>query len=435
MRHPRRALVTAGLALALTSSALAGGAATAAAAPAPAPGTIVQEGGALSVPAGEEGPVTTRLTVTLPPGVTGRIAGQRLSFRAWSADPASRPGRRITSTCAVDGGAFAPCAWDSPDPETTDGAWLVFDLPAADVAPGATTVTYDITVDAGSDLGGLGPLSTVVDLRDGTGAIVATGELAFSFEQGTPEAWLRTSLHARDCDGVLWQYDATGLGDGAPLKPRKRVGGGWNAYSALTKLDRTTAAGGGDLVARDRDGVLWYYRGSGRESAPFAPRRRVGGGWNAYTSLVGLPGGDLFARDRDGVLWRYPGTGLATQPFGRRVRVGGGWNAYKSIVAFGDGLIAHTPDGRQWRYEKADDWDPAVPFKPRRAVGGGWNAYTALAGMGQIGRTAYEDNPSLAARAKDGRLVVYGVVRFDGKSEPYYPRPGGWSWNIYDLLV
>ncbi|WP_426403593.1 tachylectin-related carbohydrate-binding protein [Streptomyces sp. R-07] len=435
MRQRNRALVTTGLALALTCSALAGGAATAATAAAvPEPGAIVQEGGTLRVPAGEEGPVTTRLTVTLPPGVTGRIPGQRLSFQASSGDPAARPGRRITSTCAVDGGAFAPCAWDSPDPETADGVWLVFDLPAAEVPAGATTVTYDITVDAASDLYWLGGLSTTVDLRDGTGAVVASGGLSFFFDSGTPEAWLRTSLHARDRDGVLWQYDATGRRD-TPLKPRKRVGGGWNAYTALTKLDRTTAAGGGDLVARDRDGVLWYYRGSGRESAPFEPRRRVGGGWNAYTSLVGLPGGDLFARDRDGVLWRYPGTGLATQPFGHRVRVGGGWNAYTSIVAFGDGLVAHTPDGRQWRYEKADDWDPAVPFKPRRAVGGGWNAYTALAGTGRIGPDDHSGNPSLAARAKDGKLVVYGVVRFDGKSEPYYPRPGGWGWDIYDLLA
>ncbi|ROQ32453.1 tachylectin [Streptomyces sp. PanSC19] len=431
MRQLRRVLVTAGLALALTTTAPAGGAATAAAAP--EPGTLVQEGGALGVPAGEEGPVTTRLTATLPPGFSGTIPGQRLAFQALSGIPGDRPGPRITSTCAVDGGAFAPCAWDSPDPETVDGVWLLFDLPAAHVPAGAATVTYDITVDAGSDLAQLGHLSTAVDLRDTAGTVVAEGELAFSFVQGTPEARLRSSLHARDRDGVLWQYDATGRGD-TPLKPRKRVGGGWNAYTALTKLDRTTAAGGGDLVARDRAGVLWYYRGSGREGAPFEPRRRVGGGWNAYTSLVGLPGGDLFARDRDGVLWRYPGTGAATQPFGRRVRVGGGWNAYRSIVAFGDGLITHTPDGRQWRYEKADDWDPAVPFKPRRAVGGGWNVYTALAGTGRIGPSA-SDGPSLAARTGDGRLVVYGVVRFDGKSEPYYPRPGGRGWNIYDLLV
>ncbi|WP_030685205.1 tachylectin-related carbohydrate-binding protein [Streptomyces globisporus] len=432
MRQPRRVLVTAGLALALTSSALAGGAATAAAEP--EPGTVVQDGGPLRVPAGEEGPVTTRLTVTLPPGFAGSIPGRRLAFQAPYETPGDRPGLRITSTCAVDGGAFAPCAWDSPDPETGDGTWLVFDLPAAHVSAGASTVTYAITMDVGSDFARFGRVSTAVDLRDTAGTVVAKGELAFSFEEGTPEAWLRTTLHARDRDGVLWQYDATGRPD-TLLKPRKRVGGGWNAYTALTKLDRTTAAGGGDLVARDRDGVLWYYRGSGRQGAPFEPRRRVGGGWNAYTSLVGLPGGDLFARDRDGVLWRYPGTGLAARPFGRRVRVGGGWNAYRSIVAFGDGLIAHTPDGRQWRYEKADDWDPAVPFEPRRAVGGGWNVYTALAGTGLIGPLAYGGEPSLAARTGDGRLVVYGVVRFDGKSEPYYPRPGGRGWNVYDLLA
>ncbi|MFE2554474.1 tachylectin-related carbohydrate-binding protein [Streptomyces sp. NPDC059352] len=437
MRQLRRVLVATGAVLAVATTLVA---ATPAPAPATAPpasaadvavepGTIVQEGGPLTVPAGEEGPVTTRLTVTLPPGGTGPLRGTRLAFTAEARQPGARPGLQFSSTCAVNGGAFAPCAWASPDPETVEETWLVLDLPGAEVPAGSSTVTYDITVDVPSGMEWLDALSATLELGDATG-VVARGDVGLRIVPGTPEAWKRSSLHARDRAGVLWQYDATGRGD-TLLAPRKRVGGGWNVYTAITKLDRTTAARNtGDLVARDRDGVLWYYQGGLRDDAPFEARVRIGGGWNTYTRIVGLPGGDLVARDRDGVLWWYEGSGLARWKFSPRVRIGGGWNAYTSIVSFGDGLVAHTATGRQFRYEKSDDWDPSVPFEPRREVGGGWNRYTALAGMGLV-----LDDPSLAARTADGKLFVYGVDRWNGNSDPYRPRPAGWGWNIYDTLV
>ncbi|WP_328487281.1 tachylectin-related carbohydrate-binding protein [Streptomyces zaomyceticus] len=437
-RPTRTFLVAAGVLLAALIPPAAGGAQAlasplAAAIPGPAavePGTIVQEGGPLRVPAGEEGPLTTRLTVTLSPGATGPLLPERLAFRGPDREEPGRPGLLFTSTCAVNGGPSKPCAWDSPDPEAGDGVWLVLDLPGAEVPAGSSTVTYDITLDVPSGSEWLGTLSTTVELDTAAG-VVARGDLSFQLVTGTPEAYRRASLHARDRDGVLWQYDATGRNEPL-LKARKRVGGGWNVYTALTKLGTTTASGFGDMVARDRDGVLWYYRGGGVK--PFAPRVRVGGGWNVYTGLTGLPGGDLVARDRDGVLWRYPGPGTPQRPFGPRVRVGGGWNVYTSVVAFGDGLVARTADGRQWRYEKADGRNPAVPFEPRRPVGGGWNAFTALAGTGLVGG----QDASLAARTKDGRLLMYGVLRWgerDENSEPYHPRPAGHGWNIYDLIV
>ncbi|MGW4723726.1 hypothetical protein [Streptomyces sp. NPDC004291] len=432
MRRVRVALATMVVPLAVVAPALPAPVAAASAAPgvtAAAPGTIVQEGGPLTVPAGEEGPVTTRLTVTLPPGTTGPLREERLGFEVENGRPGSRPGQLVTSTCAVNGGAFAPCPWHSPDPETVEGIWLGFDLPRAEVPAGSSTVTYDITVDTGSGMEWLGLLSTSVELRDQRG-VVARGELSFRFVPGTPEAWRRSTLHARDRDGVLWQYDATGRTN-TPLEPRKRVGGGWNVYTALAKLGPKNASGPGDMVARDRDGVLWYYESGRRPNTPFAPRFRVGGGWNVYTALVGLPGGDLVARDRNGVLWRYHRSGGTTPVFAPPVRVGGGWNVYTALTAFGDGLVARTADGKLWRYEKADGARPAVPFAPRRPVGGGWNRYDVLAGAGLIG----DQDPSLAARTKNGDLLVYGTRRKDGGSEPYAPRPAGWGWNVYDLIV
>ncbi|MFF1482871.1 FG-GAP repeat domain-containing protein [Streptomyces sp. NPDC058301] len=142
-------------------------------------------------------------------------------------------------------------------------------------------------------------------------------------------------------------------------------------------------------LARDRGGVLWYYRGSGDGYTPFAPRTKVGGGWQVYSALVGagdLTGDgrpDLLARDRDGVLWLYRGTGDASSPLAPRSRVGGGWNTYTAIVSAGDltgngtsDLIARDHAGGLWFYRGTGN--PSAPFQPRFAYGTGWNTYTTL---------------------------------------------------------
>jgi hypothetical protein len=86
--------------------------------------------------------------------------------------------------------------------------------------------------------------------------------------------------------------------------------------------------------------VLWLYQGTGR--GIFAARTRIGGGWNTYTQLTGNADftgdgrADLVARDHDGVLWLYRGTGNATSPYAARTRIGAGWNTYNQITAVGD---------------------------------------------------------------------------------------------------
>ncbi|MFF0423286.1 hypothetical protein ACFYUJ_02585 [Streptomyces sp. NPDC004520] len=46
-----------------------------------------------------------------------------------------------------------------------------------------------------------------------------------------------------------------------------------------------TGDGRADLLARDKTGVLWLYRGTGGAGAPFATRTRIGSGWNTYDRL------------------------------------------------------------------------------------------------------------------------------------------------------
>ncbi|MFB6530502.1 FG-GAP repeat domain-containing protein [Streptomyces sp. NPDC056399] len=153
-------------------------------------------------------------------------------------------------------------------------------------------------------------------------------------------------LVARDASGVLWLH--RGSGDRhRPLLDPVRVGGGWNTYDHLAGGSDVTGDGRADLVATDRAGVLWAYPGTGNATAPFGARKRVGGGWGIYNdvtatgNLAGGPAGDLLARDRAGVLWLYLGKGDGT--FAPRTRVGGGWGGFEETVAIGD----VNSDGRQ----------------------------------------------------------------------------------------
>ncbi|MFB7597552.1 FG-GAP-like repeat-containing protein, partial [Streptomyces sp. NPDC056160] len=151
----------------------------------------------------------------------------------------------------------------------------------------------------------------------------------------------RPDLVARDASGVLWLYTGTGR-ISAPYATRVKIGGGWNTYNSLTSTGDLTGDGKADLVARDGSGVLWLYKGTGRTSAPYTARVKIGGGWNTYNSLTStgdLTGdgkADLVARDGSGVLWLYKGTGRTSAPYTARVKIGGGWNTYNSLTSTGD---------------------------------------------------------------------------------------------------
>ncbi|MFD8638814.1 hypothetical protein ACFV14_00745 [Streptomyces zaomyceticus] len=402
-------------------------------------GTVVQNGGRLTIVAGEEGAVTLRFTASLPAGTQGPVSAvlhltDHLVARA-GASPVSED--VIRSTCAVNGVAYGACAWDMPfvrAGESVDPPSL-----ALPTVPAAAILAYTVTLDADRSATILGRPDARVELKDGTGAVVAAGTVGLHFVPGTPPASMRGAVHARDKSGVLWRYEGTG-DVRRPFAVRKRVGGGWNAYTTVTPLRSTTAAGEGDLVARDRNGVLWYYRGTGDPDAPFAPRERVGGGWNVYTALNGDGFSGVVARDRDGVLWHYDtqhnGYGW---PFGPRERVGGGWNVYGTLTISGqwDGILARDKQGVLWKYPHENDGGSRV-FKPRERVGGGWNIYTAVAGTDDLGRDGEAD---LVARDTAGRLWSYQGVRkqvpYDGDGELV---PGatrtlvGGGWNTYDLL-
>ncbi|WP_328946116.1 VCBS repeat-containing protein [Streptomyces sp. NBC_00250] len=159
-------------------------------------------------------------------------------------------------------------------------------------------------------------------------------------------------LIALDGSGVLWNY--LGKGDGT-FTTRYRIGGGWGGYTRLAGGSDLGADGKADLFAVDTAGFLWRYLGTGDAAKPYGPRVRMGGGWGVYNQLTavgdiaGDAGGDLVARDKDGVLWLYPSN---DHSYSARVRVGGGWGGFSQLVGAGDvtndgrpDLIAYGPAG------------------------------------------------------------------------------------------
>ncbi|MER5204978.1 VCBS repeat-containing protein [Streptomyces sp. NPDC002825] len=176
-----------------------------------------------------------------------------------------------------------------------------------------------------------------------------------------------------DSGGVLWLHPGTGDWRN-PLGTRVKVGGGWQIYNKLAGGSDLTGDGRADLVATDKAGDLYLYKGTGNTAAPFAPRKKIGYGWGIYNqltatgNLAGGAAGDLVARDKDGVLWLYLGKGDGT--FASRVKIGAGWNQYSQIAGIGDAtmdgrndLYVFGPDNTSYVYNGTGSW--SAPFATR----------------------------------------------------------------------
>ncbi|MDT9691089.1 VCBS repeat-containing protein [Streptomyces sp. P9(2023)] len=183
---------------------------------------------------------------------------------------------------------------------------------------------------------------------------------------GTPVG----DLLARDKSGVLWLYQGKGTGDFAT---RVQVGGGWQVYDKITSGSDLTNDGRVDVVATDKSGGHWLYPGTGSATKPFLPGKKIGTGWGVYNditavgNIAGGTAGDLVARDKDGVLWVHLGKGDGT--FAPRMKIGGGWNAFRPLIAAGDADGDGRPDlmglGVTYQtpklYRSTGDW--RVPFR------------------------------------------------------------------------
>ncbi|MFF7812314.1 FG-GAP repeat domain-containing protein [Streptomyces sp. NPDC007945] len=258
----------------------------------------------------------------------------------------------------------------------------------------ASSFVHDIDADGFPDL--LGRDGAGALWRDSAGdgrAPVSTGtgwkgydkiEVVGAVEKYSPSRALAADVVARDASGVLWLHDSNGSGG---FRPRVKVGGGWQTYNKITGGSDLTGDGIADLTAVDTIGDLYLYEGTGSATRPYRNRKRVGGGWGGYDKITatgdiaGAAGGDLVARDEDGVLWLHLGKGDGT--FTARTRVGGGWQVYSEITSAGDvdhdgraDLFAYSAREKK-TYLYRGTGARAEPFKARQAstvlAGGSYN--------------------------------------------------------------
>lgn len=138
-----------------------------------------------------------------------------------------------------------------------------------------------------------------------------------------------------DSAGVLWIYPGKGNGTFAP---RVKVGSGWNQYNSLRGHGDFTGDGRTDLIARSTsNGSVYLYKGTGKSGAgAFSGRIKVrtwsGTTYNAFDAVGDVTGdgkADFLARTPGGTLYLYKGTGKATSEiFATRISVGTDFKQY-----------------------------------------------------------------------------------------------------------
>ena len=185
--------------------------------------------------------------------------------------------------------------------------------------------------------------------------------------------------------GVLRAYLGFGQAYFGGVKSIK-IGSGWSTYNALAYPGDLTGNGKPDLVARDHRGRLWLYASTGRGT--FRRRTKIGSGWGGYVRLVGAGDltnvgangpGDLLAIDRNGVMWRFDGNGHG----GLRPRryVSSGWSRYNAVIGIGDlnndgcnDLVARDRRGKLWFFAG----NCRGVFARPRPLSKGWQQYQML---------------------------------------------------------
>jgi hypothetical protein len=177
----------------------------------------------------------------------------------------------------------------------------------------------------------------VAELRGQTavaGKRLATDELNFGDLDGDAKA----DLAAIDSAGRLWVYPGkatvypgTGPRSASYFATRFQAGTGWGNFTALVRHGDWNNDGKQDLLARDPQGRLFLYAGTGVRPGVVRNGVQIGTGWNSYADIVGVgdtndDGFDDLMGRRDGALTVYLGTGNAAAPFRRTtVTTGSGW--------------------------------------------------------------------------------------------------------------
>jgi hypothetical protein len=138
-----------------------------------------------------------------------------------------------------------------------------------------------------------------------------------------------SDMLATDASGNLYMMAGKA---GGGLAAKVKIGSGWQKYSKLVGVGDITGDKHPDVLGFDSAGNMMLYAGTGHGTLATGVKLGTGFVPATYTAIIGSGDvnrdghNDLVARDKNGVLWLFPGNG--TRGFGARQQIGSGWNTY-----------------------------------------------------------------------------------------------------------
>jgi glycoside hydrolase-like protein/VCBS repeat protein len=207
--------------------------------------------------------------------------------------------------------------------------------------------------------------------------------------------------------GTLYLYP----GNGTTVAPglRRSLGTGWNSMNAILRIGDLNRDGREDVVARQGNGDVWLYPGTG---TGLGTRKKVGAGWGVLSQLT--PVGDLtkdgypdLVAVQGGKLFLYPGA--SGVKFGARKQIGAaGWGNISELAGVGDfnndgynDLVGReTSTGVLWVWAGGKG-----TIGGRTSLGTGWSTLRDVVGVGDFNRDGYAD--IAAIRPADNGLLLF----------------------------
>ncbi len=226
------------------------------------------------------------------------------------------------------------------------------------------------------------------------------------FSPGDVNGDRRADLMARTYGGDLYIFLATG-DPSHPFMGRVLVGHGWQVYDQIIGLGDNDGDGKGDVLARTPDGALKFYGSTGDALNPFKAPVHMGHSWNRFNQIVPVDDQDgdgdteVWAREKDGTLRAYGGSGTGTYDTIETISKTGAWAGVSQFAGAGnlpatgkEELLARDKAGRlYWYYslnngklsarqylENAGNWagrtSPTRPRSTRTASPTSWTSGT-----------------------------------------------------------
>jgi FG-GAP-like repeat len=283
-----------------------------------------------------------------------------------------------------------------------------------------------------------------------SGAEVATGD---PDNLGDLDGDGKADLAAIDSAGRLWVYPGKGVvysGTGARTTSyfgtRFQAGSGWNTFDELVRHGDWNHDGKQDILARDPQGRLYLYAGTGSKPGIVAKGVQVGSGFDGFEDLVGVgdvnfDGWDDLMGRKNGSLFIYYNTQISA-PFQHANGGGGsGWNGDLLTTTgdwTGDGHTEFLFRATGHQVSLYQGTGGGVPANgPLEVYGSADGAFIRnMVGMGNLTSDATIDGepvtnpiPDVVVQTLDGGLYFLGVDVGDD-----FDTHIGSGWSGYQLF-